>query len=193
MRELLLCPPDHYGIEYEINPWMDMSRQAEHAVAESQWHALRTNIIDAGAKKALSIRIEVPVEGLGEPVLAPGTGCLERRHPRGRQLDERPAPVAGVGPAGDEAGVLEVVHDLGHRLRPHALGGGEVADPRGPAAVEAAEHGQLAERGPGLGTQAPDDPADGLTELVRQRRGRHRFGRHGRSVESRQGDCTGNL
>src|SRR5213078_3459759 len=22
MRELLLCPPDYYGIEYEINPWM---------------------------------------------------------------------------------------------------------------------------------------------------------------------------
>ena len=29
MRELLLCPPDHYGIEYEINPWMSRARGAE--------------------------------------------------------------------------------------------------------------------------------------------------------------------
>jgi len=26
MRELLLCPPDYYGIEYEINPWMNRAR-----------------------------------------------------------------------------------------------------------------------------------------------------------------------
>ena len=26
MRELLLCPPDYYGIEYEINPWMSRAR-----------------------------------------------------------------------------------------------------------------------------------------------------------------------
>ena len=25
---ILMCPPDFYGIHYEINPWMDMSRQA---------------------------------------------------------------------------------------------------------------------------------------------------------------------
>ena len=30
MRELLLCPPDYYGIEYEINPWMSRARGAEN-------------------------------------------------------------------------------------------------------------------------------------------------------------------
>src|SRR5205807_1722815 len=29
MRALLLCPPDYYGIEYEINPWMSRARGAE--------------------------------------------------------------------------------------------------------------------------------------------------------------------
>ena len=29
MRRLLLCPPDHYGIEYEINPWMSRARGAD--------------------------------------------------------------------------------------------------------------------------------------------------------------------
>ena len=27
-----MCPPDYYGIEYEINPWMDRRRQADRAV-----------------------------------------------------------------------------------------------------------------------------------------------------------------
>jgi N-dimethylarginine dimethylaminohydrolase len=40
MRELLLCPPDHYGIEYEINPWMSRARGAEAAVAQRQWKGL---------------------------------------------------------------------------------------------------------------------------------------------------------
>ena len=33
MRELLLCPPDYYGIEYEINPWMSRARGAETELA----------------------------------------------------------------------------------------------------------------------------------------------------------------
>src|SRR6202045_3765901 len=40
MRELMLCPPDHYGIEYEINPWMSRARGAEAAVAQHQWRGL---------------------------------------------------------------------------------------------------------------------------------------------------------
>src|SRR5438045_5193817 len=40
MRELLRCPPDHYGIEYEINPWMSRARGAEAAVAQQQWKGL---------------------------------------------------------------------------------------------------------------------------------------------------------
>jgi arginine dihydrolase len=40
MRELLLCPPDHYGIEYEINPWMSRTRAADTPVAQKQWKEL---------------------------------------------------------------------------------------------------------------------------------------------------------
>ena len=40
MRELLLCPPDHYGIEYEINPWMSRARGAEVPIAQAQWKGL---------------------------------------------------------------------------------------------------------------------------------------------------------
>ena len=44
MRELLLCPPDHYGIEYEINPWMSRARGAEAALAQKQWKDLHATL-----------------------------------------------------------------------------------------------------------------------------------------------------
>ncbi|MDE2484872.1 MAG: amidinotransferase [candidate division NC10 bacterium] len=40
MTRLLMCRPDHYGIYYEINPWMDRRRQADQTVALEQWEAL---------------------------------------------------------------------------------------------------------------------------------------------------------
>src|ERR1700737_2762869 len=44
MRELLLCPPAHYGIEYEINPWMSRARGAEAAIAQKQWKDLHATL-----------------------------------------------------------------------------------------------------------------------------------------------------
>jgi N-dimethylarginine dimethylaminohydrolase len=35
-----MCPPDYYGIEYEINPWMSRSRGSTPARALRQWQAL---------------------------------------------------------------------------------------------------------------------------------------------------------
>jgi N-dimethylarginine dimethylaminohydrolase len=40
MRELLLCAPDFYGIEYEINPWMSRERGADKELAKKQWRGL---------------------------------------------------------------------------------------------------------------------------------------------------------
>ena len=53
MRELLLCAPDHYGIEYEINPWMSRARGAEIAVAQRQWKGLEDTLIRLGCKVSL--------------------------------------------------------------------------------------------------------------------------------------------
>jgi N-dimethylarginine dimethylaminohydrolase len=47
---LLMCPPDHYGIEYEINPWMSRSRRADRELAALQWHGLRNVLEQAGAR-----------------------------------------------------------------------------------------------------------------------------------------------
>lgn len=47
-RQLLLCPPDHYGIEYEINPWMSREHNADPRLATSQWHGLRDKLRELG-------------------------------------------------------------------------------------------------------------------------------------------------
>jgi N-dimethylarginine dimethylaminohydrolase len=36
-----MCRPSYYGIEYEINPWMDIQRQANRTRAIGQWQTLR--------------------------------------------------------------------------------------------------------------------------------------------------------
>jgi len=70
-----MCPPDFYGIHYEINPWMDMSRQAEHAVAVAQWQALHHQITEAGARVSL---LE-PVQGLPDLVFTANAAMICRR------------------------------------------------------------------------------------------------------------------
>jgi N-dimethylarginine dimethylaminohydrolase len=72
---ILMCPPDFYGIHYEINPWMDISRQAEHAVAVEQWNGLHRHITDSGAKVSL---LE-PVQGLPDLVFTANAAMIYRR------------------------------------------------------------------------------------------------------------------
>jgi len=53
MSKLLLCPPDHYGIEYEINPWMNRQQNADPERAAVQWRGLRQKL------EALGCRVEL--------------------------------------------------------------------------------------------------------------------------------------
>ena len=50
---ILMCPPDYYGIEYEINPWMDCKRDSDHAVAVEQWSSLKQILEELGARVSL--------------------------------------------------------------------------------------------------------------------------------------------
>ena len=45
---ILMCPPDYFGIEYEINPWMDRRHPVCHETAVQQWESLRTILSDLG-------------------------------------------------------------------------------------------------------------------------------------------------
>ncbi|PYL41380.1 MAG: amidinotransferase, partial [Verrucomicrobia bacterium] len=53
MRELLLCAPDYYGIEYEINPWMSRARGAKTDLAKAQWQGLHKTLTSLEAKVEL--------------------------------------------------------------------------------------------------------------------------------------------
>lgn len=75
MRKLLLCPPDYYGIEYEINPWMDRAQAAVPALARRQWQGLHDRL------KALGCAIEIipPQRGLPDMVFTANAGLAVGR------------------------------------------------------------------------------------------------------------------
>jgi N-dimethylarginine dimethylaminohydrolase len=91
LPRILMCSPEHFGIEYEINPWMSRARQADHALAGEQWQALRDLLVDAGAE----ISLVPPVAGLPDLVFTANAALIFRdravlshfRHPQ-RQGEE---------------------------------------------------------------------------------------------------------
>jgi N-dimethylarginine dimethylaminohydrolase len=88
---ILMCPPDYYGIEYEINPWMSRLRQSDRELARQQWQDLRALLERLGAK--ISTLAAVP--GLPDLVFTANAAMIYRdravlahfRHPQ-RQGEE---------------------------------------------------------------------------------------------------------
>ena len=72
MRRLLLCPPDYYGIEYEINPWMRRTRNAEPGLASVQWKALCDTLRTLGCQ----IDLLAPQPGLPDLVFTANAGLV---------------------------------------------------------------------------------------------------------------------
>ncbi|MGD9852656.1 MAG: dimethylarginine dimethylaminohydrolase family protein [Nitrospirales bacterium] len=73
MSRLLMCPPDYFGIEYEINPWMRRSNQTNGDRAKTQWKTL-TQVLEneVGAK----LEFMEPVPGLPDLVFTANAGVL---------------------------------------------------------------------------------------------------------------------
>ena len=71
---ILMCPPDYYGIEYEINPWMNRERQSNHQAAVDQWNALKGILEELGARVSL---LE-PQKGLPDLVFTANAGLVFR-------------------------------------------------------------------------------------------------------------------
>ena len=68
-----MCPPEYYGIEYEINPWMNQARQANHELAVRQW----TDLNDLLAGLGVTIEIVSPVRGLPDLVFTANAAVRE--------------------------------------------------------------------------------------------------------------------
>lgn len=72
MRKLLLCPPDFYGIEYEINPWMHRANNAVPEIAGQQWRELRKKLESLGCQ----VEVIEPVEKLPDMVFTANAGLV---------------------------------------------------------------------------------------------------------------------
>jgi N-dimethylarginine dimethylaminohydrolase len=70
--QILMCRPDYYGIEYEINPWMSRQKQADRDRAIEQWLALRGILEDAGA----SVLLLDPAPGLPDLVFTANAAMI---------------------------------------------------------------------------------------------------------------------
>jgi N-dimethylarginine dimethylaminohydrolase len=142
---ILMCPPDYYGIHYEINPWMNRQRQSDHAQAVQQWNALRDMLEAAGAQ----IVLLPPVEGLPDMVFTANAALIHRqqavmsrfRHPqrqgetphaeallrqRGFQIHHVPEGLHFEG-AGDALFCGDTLF-AGYRIRSHARGHQQIGE-----------------------------------------------------------------
>ncbi len=141
----LLCPPQHFGVLYEINPWMHQEVEVDVDTAVGQWETLRRALLDAGATVDT---IDQPT-GVPDLVFTANAGLLDAarktfvpshfRHPerqpetevfaswfdeRGWEVKRLPSDVdhEGAGDALPFDGVLV----SGYRPRSDAVAGGHL-------------------------------------------------------------------
>lgn len=90
---ILMCAPQYFGVEYEINPWMKRERQVDHDLAVKQWESLVGILNSLGA----AIELVTPQPGLPDLVFTAnaamifhGRAILSRFRHEQRQGEERP-------------------------------------------------------------------------------------------------------
>ncbi len=69
---ILMCPPDYYGIEYEINPWMSRSRGSTPERAHRQWRNLYETLLGLG----VAVELLEPQKGLPDLVFTANAGLV---------------------------------------------------------------------------------------------------------------------
>lgn len=69
---ILMCPPQYFGIEYEINPWMNRERVVDHELAIKQWESLRDILLSLG----VTIDLVEPQPGLPDLVFTANAAMM---------------------------------------------------------------------------------------------------------------------
>lgn len=118
-KRYLMCPPDHFTVSYVINPWMDLARPGDTALARRQWDTLRRVYLDLGH----AVDLIDPLPGSPDMVFAANGGLVidgralgaRFRHPQ--RAAEGPAYLewlrsAGLGEATEATAVNEGEGDL---------------------------------------------------------------------------------
>jgi len=65
-RNYLMCPPEHFAVEYAINPWMNPDAPVDVALAMRQWQRLHSVFTSLGH----TVHTITPVAGLPDMVFA---------------------------------------------------------------------------------------------------------------------------
>ncbi|MER5332692.1 dimethylargininase [Micromonospora sp. NPDC002717] len=65
-RTYLMCSPEHFTVEYAINPWMDVSTPVDPELAVKQWDRLRETLVGLGHE----VHLLTPERGLPDMVFA---------------------------------------------------------------------------------------------------------------------------
>jgi N-dimethylarginine dimethylaminohydrolase len=71
-----MCPPDYYGIEYEINPWMNREVGTDPLESRRQWQALHDTLVDLG----VTVELMEPEPGLPDLVFTANAGLVYGGH-----------------------------------------------------------------------------------------------------------------
>lgn len=71
---ILMCPPDYFGIEYEINPWMNVRVGSDAERSRAQWGALTSTLRELGA----TVELMEPAAGLPDLVFTANAGLVYR-------------------------------------------------------------------------------------------------------------------
>ncbi|MEO8398532.1 MAG: hypothetical protein ABI550_01825, partial [Ignavibacteriaceae bacterium] len=74
MKKFLMCPPKYFGIEYQINPWMDTSVEVDKNAAKKIYEELK-NIYKSLDIEVLEIEAE---KGFPDMVYASNLGYAEK-------------------------------------------------------------------------------------------------------------------
>jgi N-dimethylarginine dimethylaminohydrolase len=74
-RRFLLCPPEHFGVLYEINPWMHREVTVDRDKAHEQWEGLAAALRAAGA----ALEIQPPHPEVPDLVFTANAGIVNGR------------------------------------------------------------------------------------------------------------------
>jgi N-dimethylarginine dimethylaminohydrolase len=70
---MLMCRPAFYGIEYEINPWMNRSRRSKYLLAQEQWRVLHRLLQD---RLHVDVSLIEPKPGLPDMAFTANAGFV---------------------------------------------------------------------------------------------------------------------
>src|SRR5687768_7830011 len=75
MLRVLMCSPRHYGIQYEINPWMRVGNSVDSYEATRQWKGLHATLRRLGVE----ISLVPPKKGSPDMVFTANAGVVHEK------------------------------------------------------------------------------------------------------------------